>query len=118
MNKNIQVGKTGEDLATRYLEKLGYDIIQRNYKCKTGEIDIIAKDNKTIVFVEVKTRSSQIFGNPAESIGSKKLSSIIKALQFWLLINNKTQDDIRVDAIEVNFESGDYKLNHIKNITL
>ena len=65
MNAKQQLGKIGENLASEYLEKQGYLILERNFACRQGEIDIIAKDEKEFVFVEVKTRKSLKFGYPA-----------------------------------------------------
>ena len=67
-----QVGSKGEDLAAEFLKDKGYRIIGRNYKTPIGELDIIAKDGETLVFVEVKTRSSNAFGYPFEAVGSRK----------------------------------------------
>ncbi|OGH38735.1 MAG: YraN family protein [Candidatus Levybacteria bacterium RIFCSPLOWO2_01_FULL_36_10] len=117
MNNKQLIGKKGESLAVKYLENLGYKIIKKNFRCKMGEIDIIAQDRDFLIFVEVKTRSNLLWGNPAESIGTKKLSSIIKTLQFYLLINNKSDKSVRVDAIEIYTSNNESKINHIKNIT-
>ena len=67
-----ELGKNGEDIATNYLQSIGYLIMERNYTAKQGEIDIIARDNKEFVFIEVKTRSSNQFGRPAEAVDSIK----------------------------------------------
>ena len=73
-----EVGKTGEDLAFRFLKKKGYRILLRNYACKMGEIDIIAQDGDTLTFVEVKTRTSAIFGPPPTRRPSYQTDAAIK----------------------------------------
>ena len=111
-------GKSGEDEVTEYLKKQKYQILARNFKSKLGEIDIVAKDGDQAVFVEVKTRSSMLFGAPSEAIGYKKLLSLIKASEYYLLINNLDQN-YRIDAVEVIMVDGIVKsINQIKNITL
>jgi putative endonuclease len=75
----IRTGKQGEDIAVTYLKKRGYHIIERNYTCLFGEIDIVAKDGDTLVFVEVKSRKSENFGDPQVAVGlekQKKMSRI------------------------------------------
>ena len=71
MNKRI-VGLKGEDIAAKYLEKHKYKVIERNFACRFGEIDIIAQDGKFIVFIEVKRRKSLKFGRPCEAVDLKK----------------------------------------------
>ena len=118
MGKTSVFGKRGEEEAEKYLKNIGYKILSKNFRCKVGEIDIIAYDQNCFVFVEVKTRSSTLWGEPAESIRRKKLNSIIKTSQYYLLLNKKTQSRYRIDAIEVFFSEGRFGINHIKNITL
>ena len=73
MSKHKQeIGKKGETVAVRYLKKQGYRIIEQNYRSKAGEIDIIAREKQSLVFVEVKTRSSRSFGSPKWAITAKK----------------------------------------------
>lgn len=79
MNAKQQLGKIGENLASEYLEKQGYLILERNFACRQGEIDIIAKDEKEFVFVEVKTRRSLKFGYPAEAVTNIKRKHMQKA---------------------------------------
>ncbi|WP_408643039.1 YraN family protein [Thermosinus carboxydivorans] len=69
---NIMMGKMGENAAADYLARNGYKILMRNYRCRIGEIDIVAERQGTIVFVEVKTRSSEKFGFPAEAVNYRK----------------------------------------------
>jgi putative endonuclease len=81
---NKEFGNLGEDLATSFLEKLGYTILERNYRTKFAEIDIIAKDKNEIVFIEVKTRTSDIFGFPQEAVNKNKIKKIEKASIVYL----------------------------------
>ena len=93
-----QIGDFGEDAACRYLESKNMTVLKRNYHERGGEIDIIAKDGDTIVFVEVKTRISRAFGEPSEFVDYRKQEKIIKTAVSYL----GTDDiDMRFDVIEV-----------------
>lgn len=81
MNK---LGKIGEDTATRYLEKMKYTILKRNYRNRRGEIDIIASYNRTLVIVEVKARSNNRFGNPIDAIDEIKINKIKECTKYYL----------------------------------
>ena len=81
---NIEFGKLGEEKAIEFLKKNGYKILERNYKTKIGEIDIIAIKKKKIIFIEVKTRSSYNFGRPEEAVNEKKLRKIESVAQIYL----------------------------------
>lgn len=119
MHQNQLVGSLGEKKAAEFITNLGYKVIEKNFKCKLGEIDIIAFYKNKIVFIEVKTRSSNLFGSPAEAVSKKKLNSIIKTLQFYLKIKNNTGADFRIDVIEIYMLPEDkIEINHIKNITM
>jgi len=115
---NLPVGKSGENIAASYLIKKGYKILVRNFRTKIGEIDIVAKEKDTLVFVEVKTRKSDISGTGAEAITKKKLNSIIKTA-YYFLRKFPQKCDFRIDAIEIQENARDtVAINHIKNITL
>ncbi|MCL4387012.1 MAG: YraN family protein [Patescibacteria group bacterium] len=116
--KKHQFGKIGEEEAEKYLKNLGYKIIGKNFRCKLGEIDLIALDGNFLVFVEVKSRSTSLFGTPAEAINAKKLNSMIKTSQFFIQGHKNLSSDIRFDAVEVFGFMGQFEINHIKNITL
>jgi len=110
------IGKIGEDAATKFLKKLGYKIIKRNYKNHYGEIDIIAKDKSCTVFVEVKTRTSANYGYASEAVDYRKQKKIITVAQTYPGISYN--DYMRFDIIEVYLNSKDKKIdkiNHIKN---
>ena len=114
--KNIQTGKKGEDLAEAYLKKLKYKILDRNWHySQNAEIDIIALENKTLVFVEVKTRKDLSNGHPFEAITVSKLNKIRTAIQAYLKETSIEFDDYRIDGIAiVGLENP--TIEHIKNI--
>lgn len=88
--QNKETGKLGEDMAAKFLEAKGYKILDRNYSTKFGELDIIALDNNVLVFVEVKTKTSDQFGSPEEMITPHKLRQIRNTAQSYLLNLDKT----------------------------
>jgi putative endonuclease len=110
------MGYLGEQVATEYLEKNNYKILDRNFYCRQGEIDIIAKDKKEIVFIEVKTRTNYNFGKPSEAINNIKQKHLYKTARYFLYKNNLLNCLIRFDAIEVLILNGKIKINHLKQI--
>ena len=78
------LGQQGEEIACRYLKEKGYDVLERNFRCRAGEIDIVASEGGDLVFVEVKARSSRIFGDPAEAVTPRKQRQISKAALCYL----------------------------------
>jgi len=108
-------GSFGEKEAEKYLTKIGYSILYRNFRSRFGEIDIIAKNGGQVVFVEVKTRTQEMFGTPLEAITPQKIRKIIKTAQYYILRNNIS--DYRFDDIEVQLGAREILINHIKNIT-
>lgn len=111
-----ELGKIGEQIATEYVEKLGYKIIKRNFFCKHGEIDIIAQDNQEIVFIEVKTRTNTNYGKPSEAINKVKLRHMCKVAKYYLYKSNCFNNFIRFDAVEVLVKNGKFNVNYIKQI--
>lgn len=99
-------GKFGEDIACKYLEACGYEIIERNYQYGHGEIDIIAKDGKTLVFVEVKSRKTLEYGDPEFAFTRKKLSQVKKIASAYLIEKNLDDIECRIDAVAIQFISG------------
>jgi putative endonuclease len=84
MRAKDQLGKDGEDFALRHLVGAGFDIVQRNWRCNAGELDIIAVDGNTLVVVEVKTRSSTDYGLPAEAVTWRKVAKLRELAAMWL----------------------------------
>ncbi|MCM8777190.1 MAG: YraN family protein [Candidatus Omnitrophica bacterium] len=116
MHKQVDTkskGKTGEELAVRFLRKRGYRIVYRNFKTKSGEIDIIARDGKCTVFIEVKLRESISSGYPSESVGKRKISRIQKASLFYLLKYNLSDTPYRFEVVSILKENKNYKIDLI-----
>ncbi len=112
-----KLGIQGEKLAAKFLKRRGYKITQRNYKCKLGEIDIVAQQDKTVVFVEVKTRRTEEFGPPQYAITAAKKKQISKAALSYIREKNFTEQSCRFDVIAITFspESRKPKIEHIEN---
>lgn len=110
------LGKSGEEIALHYLEDKKYKIIAKSFRLFRGEIDIIAFDRKTLVFVEVKTRKSRDFGLPEESVTPSKQQQIKKIAQGFLTKNNLHDVECRFDVISLSFnEKEGYSIRHINN---
>ena len=110
-SQNRIKGKIGETLAIKYLEEQGYKILETNYSNKLGEIDIIAKDNDRIVFVEVKERASAKFGYPREAVNYYKQQKIQMVANCYLKNKRLMDSYIRFDVIEILAGN----LTHLKN---
>jgi putative endonuclease len=95
------VGRYGEDVAARHLAEAGLEIVERNWRCGEGEIDIVARDGRVLVICEVKTRSSSAFGMPAEAVTRKKADKLRRLAYVWLQQHNGHVDEIRFDVVSV-----------------
>lgn len=100
------LGIEGEASAAAYLKEKGYTVVAQNYRCTYGEVDIIAKDGNTLVFVEVKTRSSKTFGSPLAAVGYRKQQQISKTAFAYLSENQLGDVDARFDVISILREKG------------
>ncbi|MGE5629392.1 MAG: YraN family protein [Solirubrobacterales bacterium] len=109
------IGKIGEAVSEEYLIKSGYIILDKNYRCKIGEIDIIAKNMNHICFIEVKTRKNKIYGRPCEAVNYIKQKKILKSAQMYILKNKLFECSFRFDVIEVLIFDNKYSINHIEN---
>lgn len=107
-----------EKIASNYIEESGLRVITRNFNSRYGEIDLIAEDTSsdTIVFIEVKARTSNKFGTPEEAITNKKIKNIIKTSLEFISLMNLTNKNIRFDIITIEKDKDyNYKIKHIKN---
>ncbi|MEW6570221.1 MAG: YraN family protein [Nitrospirota bacterium] len=108
------LGSKGEDLAVKFLRKKGYLIIERNYKTNLGEIDIIAREGSTFIFVEVKTRSNDSYGFPFEAVGSKKRHKM-RNLALNYMRRRGSEFPVRFDVISIFCANGRREIVHIKD---
>ena len=114
-NSRIGTGQTGEDLAVCYLENQGYTIVERNYRMRIGEIDIIARDGEYLVFVEVKTRRSSRFGSPFEAIDFRKQQQVSKVALAFMTQQRCGEVPVRFDVIAVHLDRSSPRIELIKN---
>ncbi|NTU96969.1 MAG: YraN family protein [Chlorobiaceae bacterium] len=119
MNDPHTLGPQGEKAAAEYLRKKGYRILERNYRYRRNEIDIIARDRGTICFIEVKTRSTAEKGDPLEAVTPQKQQEIIKAAKAYLAFSGNMQSDCRFDVIAVRVQNtnagmtGPFVIQHV-----
>jgi putative endonuclease len=107
------LGRSGEEIACRYLQQKKYDIVARGFRMFRGEIDIIARDGATLVFIEVKARADESHGRPEESVTPGKQRQIRKLAQGYLLEHPAPDVDCRFDVIAILFSGpDDYRLEH------
>lgn len=110
-------GAWGEDLAAEYVESLGWTIIARNWACDVGEIDLVAREGQTVVFIEVKARSGTGFGDPLESITTAKARKLHELALAWLVDQDEGVHSVRIDAIGVMVRPGaEPDVTHVRGI--
>lgn len=114
-----RLGRIGEDLACEYLAEHGYQIIERNFQKRYGELDIIAIDGSTLVFIEVKTRIGNAFGKPEEAVTTWKLREVIQTVQFYKSLHPELPESMRIDIIGIELDTDETIIyfNHIQNAT-
>ena len=115
----ISLGKKGEDIAESYLKERGFEILQRNFHSRFGEIDLVAIDENTLVFIEVKTRLSDKFGLPEEAVTPAKLKTIDKVSDYYRSIHRDLPESSRIDVVAVVFETEGSlrRIDLIRNVT-
>lgn len=107
------LGRQGEDLAARFLAGHGFTVIARNHRTPVGELDLVARDSRFLLFVEVKTRRGTAFGTPAEAVGSRKQRQILRAAQWYLADGRQAALQPRFDVISVLFAGGEAQITHL-----
>lgn len=114
MAKHIDLGEKGEAIAQKFLIEKGYLILETNWRCDKDELDIIAQHDDTLVIIEVKTRSTNEFGEPEEAVNYHKEQTILRATEAYLLQSN-IDLDVRYDIIAVIIDNGKISVNHIED---
>jgi len=108
------LGRYGEDAAAKHLQEQGLVLLDRNWRCDVGEIDIVARDGDTLVVCEVKTRTSVAFGSPLEAVTAAKASRLRRLAACWVRGHEVHPRDIRIDLIGIVAGSGAAKIEHIR----
>jgi putative endonuclease len=117
LNAKDALGQHGEQLAAEYLQRAGFRILARNWRCSEGEIDIVAADRRVLVACEVKTRSGIGYGTPLEAVTRKKLSRLRRLAVCWVVANGVLFDEVRVDVVGVLKDDQDgFTIEHIRGV--
>ena len=112
-----ELGRRGETLAAEHLAALGYRLIERNWRCPQGEVDLILEDGDVLVFAEVKTRSSLTFGHPLTAITTLKLARLRRLAAAWCDEHAGRHDRVRIDAVAVLAPmSGPAQIDHLRGV--
>ncbi len=117
MHRKDVLGRQGEQLAAEYLQRAGFRVLERNYRCSEGELDIVAADRRVLVACEVKTRSSASFGLPIEAITAEKVRRLRRLAVRWVMTHGTFFDELRVDAVGVlRTSSGEFTIEHVRGV--
>jgi putative endonuclease len=112
-----ELGRRGEQFAAEYLERAGLRILDRNWRCETGELDIVALEQRVLVVCEVKTRSGLRYGSPIEAISHSKRLRLRRLAGAWLSAQGLGFDEVRIDVIGlVGNGSGEFTLEHVRGV--
>ncbi|MGH2755199.1 MAG: YraN family protein [Actinomycetota bacterium] len=109
------LGRTGEDAAAAYFERLGWSVLERNFRCPTGEIDIVARDGDVVVFCEVKTRRTDRWGLPAEAVNRRKQARLRRLAGEWLGSRRPGRVDVRFDVVSVIVADNATEVTHLRD---
>lgn len=115
VDKRKHIGRQGEEIAVAYLIGKGYEVIERNWRCAVGELDIIARNEDSLVFVEVRTRRGARFGSAEESITPVKQRRLVELAHSYLQKTTPSQPSWRIDVIAVQLGPGLPRINHLEN---
>ena len=110
------LGKYGEMMAADFLARQGYEIVERNWHCRQGELDLIAKDQDQWVFVEVKTRSSKTADSGFEAVDQLKLQKLRRTIARWCELKQISSIKLRLDVVSVYVSAGNVRFEHLKQV--
>lgn len=115
--QHLERGRWGEELAARHLERQGLTVLDRNWRCRSGEIDIVAADARALVICEVKTRTTEDFGSPLAAVTPRKVGRLRRLAAEWLRENGGHPDEIRIDVIGIVLSgAGAPSLEHLRGV--
>ena len=114
MAQHNTLGKTGEDMACRFLQDKGYEILERNWTWRKLELDIIARKDDCLIIAEIRTRSTNMYGEPEDTVSEKKIRRIINAADGYIK-KNMIDLNVRFDIISVTGHDGDFRIKHIED---
>ncbi len=117
MAQHNELGKEGEVLAIKFLQKNGYIIVEKNYRYQKAEVDIIAQKDNILAVVEVKTRTSNYFGNPQDAVSPKKIKLLVSAIDFYIA-ENDLDVEVRFDIIAIIKNKNTTKIEHLEDAFL
>jgi putative endonuclease len=115
VNRLHSLGTRGEQTAAEHLRRQRYAILERNYSCKLGEVDLIALDGRTVVFVEVKSRTGEGYGTPFDAVTRRKRRQITRVAQYYVLQHRLADRDVRFDVVGIWWEDGAPRCELIRN---
>ena len=111
------LGRYGEDLAARYLTDLGMEVLERNWRCEHGEVDVVALDGDCLVVCEVKTRRSTVFGEPVEAVTWRKAARLRRLAAAWLAEHELRPGGVRIDVVGIlRPDTGPATLRHVRGL--
>ncbi|MBW8486027.1 YraN family protein [Actinomadura parmotrematis] len=110
------LGVRGEDAAAGHLARLGWRLVARNWRCREGELDIVAHDGRQYVVCEVKTRTSNRFGDPLEAVGGAKAARLRRLAMAWAVSHGVPPDGVRVDVLGLTVEGDGFALDHLQGV--
>lgn len=114
MAKHNTLGKEGEDIACRFLQEKGYEILERNWTWRRLELDIIARKGNTLIIAEIRTRSTNMYGEPEDTVSDKKIRRIINAADAYIK-KNMIDIDVRFDIISITGHADNFQIKHIED---
>ena len=112
MDHRPSLGRSGEDLAARHLQSIGCTVLERNFRCRAGEIDVIARRGDVVIFCEVKTRQTDRWGLPAEAVHARKQARLRRLAGEWLTLRRPGRVRVRFDVVSVIVADGRSELTH------
>lgn len=115
MRRKDELGRRGEEAAARFLTAAGYRILDRNWRCREGELDIVALDGRELVICEVKTRTSETYGTPAEAVSAAKLTRLRRLAHAWLTARGAARMPFRIDVLGLVRDGPDgFSVDHMR----